>query len=99
MSREIQRQGDQERPDGLPPFLQNSFCTERQLDAQRTLRNVSLVAKFQKKGEVQVLRPIMKTAILGKRLSTDISNPNSNLSCFDRCLWLCPKSSLVCSVL
>lgn len=41
----------------------------------------------------------MKNASLEKKLTIDRSNSNSNLSCSNRCLWLCLKSSLVRSVL
>lgn len=52
-----------------------------------------------KKQEVQVLRLIHWKMRIWERDPLQTETSNSNLSCFDRCLWLCSMSSLVHSVL
>lgn len=52
-----------------------------------------------KKEEVQVLGPMTSHVKVGRALTTDRSNFNSNLFCFERRLWLWRESSLVPSVL
>lgn len=63
------------------------------------MKNLSLVAKFQKERGGPGSQTSNEKCQFGKETHYGQSNFNSNLSCSDRCLWLCLKCSLVHSVL
>lgn len=76
-----------------------TLLEEAGVDTKKIMKNLSLVAKFQKERGGPGSQTSNEKCPFGKETHYGQSNFNSNLSCSDRCLWLRLKCSLVHSVL